>query len=85
MRQGNDRGTQYRSVIYTTTDEQLAAAQASRDSYQKTLTTRGYGEITTAIAPLEDYWYAEDYHQQYLVKNPFGYCPLHATGVPFEG
>jgi peptide-methionine (S)-S-oxide reductase len=85
MRQGNDRGTQYRSVIYTTTDEQLAAAQASRDSYQKTLTARGYGEITTAIAPLEDYWYAEDYHQQYLVKNPFGYCPLHATGVPFEG
>jgi peptide-methionine (S)-S-oxide reductase len=84
MRQGNDRGTQYRSVIYTTTDEQLSAAEASRDRYQKTMTARGYGEITTAIAPLKDYWFAEDYHQQYLVKNPFGYCPIHATGVTYE-
>jgi len=85
MRQGNDRGTQYRSVLYTTTDEQLEAAERSRASYQQTMTARGYGEITTAIAPLKDYWYAEDYHQQYLVKNPFGYCPLHATGVTYEG
>jgi len=85
MRQGNDRGTQYRSVIYTTTDEQLEAAERSRERYQQTMTTRGYGAITTVIAPLKDYWYAEDYHQQYLVKNPFGYCPLHATGVAYEG
>ena len=83
MRQGNDRGTQYRSVIFTTTPEQQAAAEKSRASYQQAMTARGYGEITTVIAPLEHYWYAEDYHQQYLVKNPFGYCPLHATGVEY--
>ncbi|MDQ3664790.1 MAG: peptide-methionine (S)-S-oxide reductase MsrA [Actinomycetota bacterium] len=83
MRQGNDRGTQYRSVIYTTSDEQQRAAEASRDSYQKELTARGYGEIATAIAPLDRYWYAEDYHQQYLAKNPNGYCPIHATGVKY--
>ena len=85
MRQGNDRGTQYRSIILTTTDEQQAEAEASRDTYQKTLTARGYGEITTSILPLKDYYYAEDHHQQYLVKNPGGYCPLHATGIKFEG
>ncbi len=83
MRQGNDIGTQYRSVVYTTTPEQQAAAEASREAYQKALTARGYGEITTVIAPLEHYYYAEDYHQQYLAKNPFGYCPLHATGVTY--
>ncbi len=83
MRQGNDHGTQYRSVIFTTTDEQQAAAEASRDVYQKAMTARGYGEITTAILPLDTYYYAEDYHQQYLVKNPNGYCPLHATGVKY--
>jgi len=83
MRQGNDIGTQYRSVVYTTTPEQQAAAEASREAYQKALTARGYGEITTVIAPLEHYYYAEDYHQQYLAKNPFGYCPLHATGVKY--
>ncbi len=83
MRQGNDRGTQYRSVIFTTTPEQQAAAERSRDAYQKQMTARGYGEITTVIAPLDTYWYAEDYHQQYLVKNPFGYCPIHATGVDY--
>ena len=83
MRQGNDRGTQYRSVIFTTTPEQQAAAEKSRASYQQAMTARGYGEITTVIAPLDHYWYAEDYHQQYLVKNPFGYCPLHATGVEY--
>ncbi|MDQ3156613.1 MAG: peptide-methionine (S)-S-oxide reductase MsrA [Actinomycetota bacterium] len=85
MRQGNDRGSQYRSIILTTSDEQQAEAEASRDSYQKTLTARGYGEITTSILPLKDYFYAEDYHQQYLVKNPGGYCPLHATGITYEG
>ncbi|MDF2966635.1 MAG: peptide-methionine (S)-S-oxide reductase [Nocardioidaceae bacterium] len=85
MRQGNDRGTQYRSVILTTTPEQQEQAEKSRAAYQQSLTGRGYGEITTVIAPLEEYWYAEDYHQQYLVKNPFGYCPLHATGVEYAG
>jgi peptide-methionine (S)-S-oxide reductase len=83
MRQGNDRGTQYRSVIFTTTPEQQEAAEKSRAIYQQSMTARGYGEITTVIAPLETYWYAEDYHQQYLVKNPYGYCPLHATGVEY--
>ena len=83
MRQGNDRGTQYRSVIFTTTPEQQEAAEKSRATYQQSMTARGYGEITTVIAPLDTYWYAEDYHQQYLVKNPYGYCPLHATGVEY--
>ncbi|MFD1825917.1 MULTISPECIES: peptide-methionine (S)-S-oxide reductase MsrA [Mumia] len=83
MRQGNDRGTQYRSVIFTTTPQQQEQAEASRAAYQKRMSARGYGEITTAIAPLGDYWYAEDYHQQYLVKNPFGYCPNHSTGVSY--
>jgi peptide-methionine (S)-S-oxide reductase len=83
MRQGNDVGSQYRSVILTTTPEQQAAAEVSRDRYQEAMTAKGYGEITTAIAPLGDYWYAEDYHQQYLVKNPNGYCPIHATGVTY--
>ncbi|MCW2801587.1 MAG: peptide-methionine (S)-S-oxide reductase [Aeromicrobium sp.] len=83
MRQGNDRGTQYRSIILTTTPEQQAEAEASRDAYQVKLTEAGYGEITTSILPLDTYYYAEDYHQQYLVKNPYGYCPLHATGVSY--
>jgi peptide-methionine (S)-S-oxide reductase len=83
MRQGNDRGTQYRSVVLTTTPEQQAQAEASREAYQVRMTEAGYGEITTSILPLETYYYAEDYHQQYLVKNPFGYCPLHATGVSY--
>lgn len=83
MRQGNDRGTQYRSIILTTTPEQQQEAEASREAYQKRMTEAGYGEITTSILPLERYYYAEDYHQQYLVKNPFGYCPLHATGVTY--
>jgi peptide-methionine (S)-S-oxide reductase len=83
MRQGNDRGSQYRSIILTTTPEQQAEAEASRDQYQVQMTAAGYGAITTAIKPLEAYYYAEDYHQQYLVKNPYGYCPLHATGVAF--
>lgn len=84
MRQGNDRGTQYRSIILTTTPEDQEQAEASRVEYQKRMTAAGYGEITTSILPLERYYYAEDYHQQYLVKNPFGYCPLHATGVAYD-
>jgi peptide-methionine (S)-S-oxide reductase len=83
MRQGNDRGSQYRSLILTSTPEQQAEAERSREAYQKAMTERGYGEITTVIAPLESYYYAEDYHQQYLVKNPNGYCPIHATGVKY--
>jgi len=78
-RQGNDVGTQYRSAIYTTTDEQAAAAEASRDRYQAALTAQGYAEISTEIKPFVRagdgrWYYAEDYHQQYLAKNPGGYC-----------
>jgi peptide-methionine (S)-S-oxide reductase len=83
MRQGNDRGSQYRSVILTTTPEQQDEAERSRKVYQQALNARGYGDITTAIEPLDSYYYAEDYHQQYLAKNPYGYCPLHATGVQY--
>jgi peptide-methionine (S)-S-oxide reductase len=85
MRQGNDRGSQYRSIILTTTPDQQKLAEESRDHYQEKMTAAGYGQITTAIQPLEEYYYAEDYHQQYLVKNPFGYCPLHATGIKYDG
>ncbi|PTR22524.1 peptide-methionine (S)-S-oxide reductase [Rhodococcus sp. OK519] len=81
MRQGNDHGTQYRSVIYTDSDEQAAAARATAEAFGKRLAAAGYGEITTEIAPLDTFYYAEDYHQQYLAKNPGGYCPVHATGV----
>jgi peptide-methionine (S)-S-oxide reductase len=81
MRQGNDMGTQYRSIILTTDDEQRAAAERSRDAFQQNLTAAGYGSITTEIAPAGPFYYAEDYHQQYLDKNPRGYCPVHATGV----
>jgi peptide-methionine (S)-S-oxide reductase len=83
MRQGNDRGTQYRSAIYTTDADQAAEAEASRSTYQQALTAAGRGEITTEIAPLRDFYYAEDYHQQYLsdAKNPNGYCGLGGTGV----
>ena len=81
MRQGNDVGTQYRSGIYTTTEQQAAAAAASRDRYQAALTAAGRGEITTEILPAPDFYYAEDYHQQYLAKNPNGYCGLGGTGV----
>ena len=81
MRQGNDVGTQYRSAIYTFSDEQAAAARASRDAYNKALVDAGYGEITTEIAPAGPFYYAEDYHQQYLAKNPGGYCGLGGTGV----
>ncbi|GAB5414812.1 MAG: peptide-methionine (S)-S-oxide reductase MsrA [Congregibacter sp.] len=81
MRQGNDRGTQYRSAIYTYGDEQLAAATASREAFQPTLNRAGFGDITTEIAPANAFYYAEDYHQQYLHKNPAGYCGLGGTGV----
>jgi peptide-methionine (S)-S-oxide reductase len=81
MRQGNDAGTQYRSVIFTKTDAQAAAAVASRDMYQGELTKAGYGEITTEIVPAAEFYFAEDYHQQYLAKVPNGYCPDHSTGV----
>ena len=85
MRQGNDRGAQYRSIILTTSDDQQAEAEATRERYQRTMSAGGYGEITTAILPLGQYYYAEDVHQQYLVKNPNGYCPLHATGIKYDG
>jgi peptide-methionine (S)-S-oxide reductase len=81
MRQGNDMGTQYRSAIYYANDEQRIAAEASRDAYQELLTAAGFGEITTEIAPLAEYYYAEPYHQQYLGKNPNGYCGIGGTGV----
>ena len=81
MRQGNDVGTQYRSAIYTADDEQAAAAGASLERYQRALNERGLGEITTEIAPAGDFYYAEDYHQQYLHKVPNGYCGLGGTGV----
>ena len=81
MRQGNDVGTQYRSGIYTTSEAQQAAAEASRDRYQEALTAAGRGEITTEILPAPEFYYAEDYHQQYLAKNPAGYCGLGGTGV----
>jgi peptide-methionine (S)-S-oxide reductase len=81
MRQGNDLGTQYRSLILTADDDQRGAAEASRDAFQANLTKAGYGAITTEIAPTGMFYYAEDYHQQYLDKNPRGYCPNHATGV----
>ena len=81
MRQGNDIGTQYRSAIYTMSDAQRAAAVTSRDAYQVLLTKAGYAEITTEIAPSTEFFYAEPYHQQYLGKNPNGYCGLGGTGV----
>ena len=81
MRQGNDVGTQYRSAIYWTTEEQHRIAEASRDAFGERLRQAGYGEITTEIAEAGPFYYAEDYHQQYLEKNPWGYCGLGGTGV----
>jgi len=83
MRQGNDMGTQYRSAIYTTTPEQAAIAAASREAFQPVVTDAGHGQITTEIAPLGPYFYAEDYHQQYLsdAKNPYGYCNHGPNGM----
>ena len=81
MRQGNDVGTQYRSGIYVYDDEQRKAAEASRDAYQKALAEAGHGAITTEIVPAPEFYYAEEYHQQYLAKNPGGYCGHGGTGV----
>jgi peptide-methionine (S)-S-oxide reductase len=81
MRQGNDRGTQYRSIIFTFNDSQRAWAEASRDEYQEALKSAGKGAVTTEICPAPAFYYAEDYHQQYLAKNPQGYCGLRGTGV----
>ena len=83
MRQGNDVGTQYRSAIFCHSPEQLRAAEASRERYQKLLSEAGRGEITTEIREAPPFYYAEDYHQQYLAKNPHGYCGLGGTGGCF--
>jgi peptide-methionine (S)-S-oxide reductase len=83
MRQGNDAGTQYRSGIYTYGTAQQSSAQASRDRYQQRLAASGYGAITTEITPAPEFYYAEDYHQQYLARNPRGYCGLGGTGVNY--
>ena len=85
MRQGNDVGTQYRSGVYYFGEQQRAAAERTRDEYQRALAKAGYGAITTEILPAPEFYFAEDYHQQYLVKNPNGYCPIHATGVKLGG
>jgi peptide-methionine (S)-S-oxide reductase len=81
MRQGNDMGTQYRSAIYAVGEEQLAQAHASAEEFGRALGAAGFGKLTTEIGPLTSFYYAEEYHQQYLHKNPGGYCPVHATGV----
>jgi peptide-methionine (S)-S-oxide reductase len=81
MRQGNDHGTQYRSAILTHGEAQQREAEASRDMFQERLNAAGLGQITTDIRPAPDFYFAEEYHQQYLDKNPNGYCPNHATGV----
>ena len=81
MRQGNDVGTQYRSVIFYGSPEQKEAAEESRDAYQRALAAAGHGEISTEIVPAGEFYFAEDYHQQYLQKVPNGYCPDHGTGV----
>ena len=81
MRQGNDVGSQYRSAIYTHDEAQAKAAAASRDAYQKALGEHRFGEITTEIAPAGPFYFAEDYHQQYLAKNPHGYCGVGGVGV----
>ena len=81
MRQGNDAGTQYRSAVYWYDDEQRGLAEASRDAYQQRLHEAGYGDITTELRAAPEFYFAEEYHQQYLAKNPGGYCGLGGTGV----
>ncbi|MFO7303712.1 MAG: peptide-methionine (S)-S-oxide reductase MsrA [Acidobacteriota bacterium] len=81
MRQGNDIGTQYRSVIFASSEEQREQAEASKAAYAQRLADHGYGVITTTIAPVPDFYYAEDYHQQYLARHPNGYCGMGGTGV----
>jgi peptide-methionine (S)-S-oxide reductase len=83
MRQGNDVGTQYRSGIYATTPEQKETAEASREAYADALKARGLGPVATEIAPATEFYFAEDYHQQYLAKNPAGYCGIRGTGVAY--
>ena len=85
MRQGNDLGTQYRSAIYTTSEAQLVEVQASSQAYEKALIADGFGGVTTEVKALENFFYAEDYHQQYLFKVPNGYCGLAGTGVCLAG
>ena len=84
MRQGNDVGSQYRSAIYTFTSEQRRAAEESKNLFQQRLTSAGFGAVTTEIRDAPQFYYAEDYHQQYLAKNPGGYCPDHSCGVSFD-
>ena len=84
MRQGNDVGTQYRSAIYATNDAQLQAAEQSRVAFQEALDKARYGKISTEILKAPPFYYAEDYHQQYLAKNPGGYCPDHSCGIPYK-
>jgi peptide-methionine (S)-S-oxide reductase len=84
MRQGNDVGTQYRSAIYATDDGQLQAAEQSRVAFQEALDKARFGKITTEIRKAPPFYYAEDYHQQYLAKNPGGYCPDHSCGIPYK-
>jgi peptide-methionine (S)-S-oxide reductase len=83
MRQGNDRGTQYRSGVYVYSEVQARLAEASREAYQRALTAAGKGQITTEILAAPEFYYAEDYHQQYLAKNPGGYCGIGGTGVRY--
>ena len=84
MRQGNDRGTQYRSAVYWTTETQRKLAKATKESYERGLAAVGKGPVTTEIREAPSFYYAEDYHQQYLAKNPYGYCGLRSTGVSCE-
>lgn len=83
MRQGNDKGTQYRSGIYTSDNDQLLSANQSKETFQRLLSENNYSEITTEIIPAETFYYAEDYHQQYLAKNPNGYCGLGGIGISY--
>lgn len=85
MQQGNDIGSQYRSAVYTTTDDQMDQAKRSRDVYQEVVSAKGFGPITTEIAPLGEYYFAEEYHQQYLAKNPHGYDCHANTGLAYPG
>ncbi len=84
MRQGNDVGTQYRSAVYYSSEDQRIVAEESRELYQQALSAAGYGPITTSILPAPEFYYAEDYHQQYLAKNPHGYCGLGGTGIGYS-
>jgi peptide-methionine (S)-S-oxide reductase len=84
MRQGNDQGSQYRSAIYTLDEQQESQAKDGQAQYQKALSEKGFPSITTEVKPLQTFYYAEDYHQQYLAKNPLGYCGLAGTGACYQ-